>query len=170
MESIAEPIDFLGVNYYNRHLVSSHWWIPIMGARMRNPKAGEFSPMWEIYPPGIGELIERIWNDYRPPMILVTENGVPVHDAPDADGAVRDPERISYLSRHLRVLRASLQKGIPVKGYFVWSILDNFEWKLGYAMRFGLVHVDFATLRRTPKSSFGWFADVIRRNGLEEAA
>ena len=169
LHGIAEPIDFLGVNYYTRHLVSSHRWIPIMGARMRKPKMGEFSPMWEIYPPGIGELVERIWNEYRPPMILVTENGVPVHDAPGADGAVDDPDRISYLDRHLRVLHASLRKGIPVKGYFVWSILDNFEWELGYAMRFGLVHVDFATLRRTPKSSFRWFADVTSRNGPEGA-
>ncbi len=164
---IAEPIDFLGVNYYNRHVVSGHWWIPIMGARMRRPKDGEFSPMWEIYPPGLRELIERVWTDYHPPMIIVTENGVPVRDAPDADGEVRDPERISYLSRHLGALHGAMQKSIPVKGYFVWSLTDNFEWELGYAMRFGLIHIDFASLKRTPKSSFRWYSEVIRRNGLE---
>jgi beta-glucosidase len=167
LAQIAEPIDFLGVNYYTRHVVSGHWWIPFMGSRMRRPPSGEFSPMWEIYPPGLGELIERIWNDYRPPMILVTENGVPVRDAPDGGGEVRDPERISYLDRHLRVLHR-VREQIPVKGYFVWSLTDNFEWELGYAMRFGLVYIDFESLKRTPKSSFHWYAGVIRRNGLEE--
>jgi beta-glucosidase len=100
-------------------------------------------------------------------MIIVTENGVPVRDAPDADGEVRDPERISYLSRHLGALHGAMQKSIPVKGYFVWSLTDNFEWELGYAMRFGLIHIDFASLKRTPKSSFRWYSEVIRRNGLE---
>lgn len=164
---IAEPIDFLGVNYYTRQVVARRWWIPYTGAWMVQPKVGEFSPMWEIYPSGLGELVERIWNDYHPPMILVTENGIPGHDAPDAMGAVRDPERISYLERHLRVLHATMAKQIPVGGYFVWSLTDNFEWELGYAMRFGLIHVDFASLKRTPKSSFHWYSEVIRRNGLE---
>jgi beta-glucosidase len=169
LAAIAAPVDFLGINYYTRHLISARWWVPIMGASMVRPKTGEFSPMWEIYPAGLGELVERVWNDYRPPMILVTENGIPVHDAPDAADVVRDPERIAYLERHLRVLHASMAKQIPVGGYFVWSITDNFEWELGYAMRFGLIHTDFATLNRTPKSSFHWYSEVIQRHGLERA-
>jgi beta-glucosidase len=168
MARISEPIDFLGVNYYSRHVVSGGRWIPFTGARMVRPKGGEFSPMWEIYPPGLGEMVERVWNDYRPRMILVTENGVPAPDAPDSGGEVRDPSRISYLQRHLRVLHGVVRKSVPVKGYFVWSFTDNFEWELGYAMRFGLVHVDYATRKRTPKSSFRFLAEVIRRNGLEE--
>jgi beta-glucosidase len=168
LRKIAEPIDFLGVNYYTRHVISGHWWIPVMGGRMVHPKAGEFSPMWEVYPPGLGEIVRRVWNDYRPPMILVTENGIPVRDAPDAGGEVRDPERISYLRRHLRVLHEVMQDPIPVRGYFVWSLLDNFEWELGYAMRFGLVYVDFPSRKRIPKDSFRWFSQVIRRNGLED--
>jgi beta-glucosidase len=169
-EKIAEPIDFLGVNYYNRHVIAGRWWVPFLGGTMVRPKDGEFSPMWEIYPPGIGETVERVWNDYRPPVILVTENGVPACDAPDAGGDVRDARRISYLQRHLRVLHGSLAEHIPVQGYFVWSLMDNFEWEWGYAMRFGLVHVDFATQKRTPKSSFRWFSEVIRRNGLDGSA
>ena len=169
MRRIAEPLDFLGINYYTRQVVSGHRWIPFMGGRLRRPPRGEFSPMWEVYPRGLGELVERVWTDYRPPMILVTENGVPVRDAPDGDGAVRDPERISYLERHLQVLHDTMGKSIPVKGYFVWSLTDNFEWELGYAMRFGLIYVDYATLKRIPKSSFHWYAGVIRRNGLEGA-
>ncbi len=168
LAKIAEPIDFLGVNYYTRHVISRRWWVPVMGGKMVRPRHGEFSPMWEIYPPGIGELVERVWSDYRPPMILLTENGIPVDDAPDAQGAVRDPERISYLGRHLERLHGAMAKDIPVRGYFVWSLTDNFEWDLGYAMRFGLIHIDFTTLKRTPKSSFNWYAGVIRRNGLEE--
>lgn len=169
LKTIAEPIDFLGVNYYTRHVIQSRWWIPVVGGRTVVPAEGESSPMWEIYPDGLGVLLERVWNDYHPPMILVTENGVPVPDAPDPAGEVRDPGRISYLTRHLKVLHAIVQKPIPVKGYFVWSLTDNFEWDLGYAMRFGLIHIDYATLRRTPKSSFHWYAGVVRRNGLEEA-
>ena len=111
--------------------------------------------------------MERVWNDYKPPMILVTENGIPVPDVPDSTGAVKRSQRISYLARHLRMLHGAVAKQIPVKGYFVWSLTDNFEWELGYAMRFGLIHIDFATLKRTPKSSFHWFSEVIRRNGLE---
>jgi beta-glucosidase len=167
LERIAEPIDFLGVNYYTRHVVASRWWIPVMGGKTVRPEDGEFSPMWEIYPPGLSELINRVWNEYHPPMILVTENGVPVRDSPAPDGEVRDPERISCLRRHLQVLHGALAERIPVRGYFVWTLMDNFEWELGYAMRFGLIYVDFSTLKRTPKSSFRWFSEVIRRNGLE---
>jgi beta-glucosidase len=169
LQSISEPIDFLGVNYYSRHIVSRRWWIPFVGGVMEKPECGEFSPMWEVYPAGLEELIERIGNDYRPPMILVTENGIPVPDKPGPDGEVRDPTRISYLRRHLLALRGAMDERIPVGGYFVWSLTDNFEWELGYGMRFGLIHIDYATQKRTPKDSFRWFSDVIRRNGLEES-
>jgi beta-glucosidase len=170
MARIAEPIDFLGVNYYDRVVVSGSRLIPFLGGRIIRPKDGEFSEMWEIYPPGLGRLLERIWQDYHPPVILVTENGMPGREIPASDGKVHDPARISYLHRHLAVLQDVLKKQIPVKGYFVWSLTDNFEWALGYAMRFGLVHVDFSSQRRIPKDSFRWYSQVIRRNGLEDGS
>ncbi|MBN1438094.1 MAG: beta-glucosidase [Anaerolineales bacterium] len=169
LAGISEPLDFLGVNFYTRHVVSARWWIPFMGGKMVRPETGEFSPMWEIYPPGLSETLERVWNEYRPKMILVTENGIPTADVPDPSGAVDDPRRITYLRRHLQELHGTIAKRIPVKGYFVWSLTDNYEWDLGYAMRFGLIRVDFGTLKRTPKSSFDWYAGVIRRNRIEAA-
>jgi beta-glucosidase len=169
MQAIAEPIDFLGVNYYTRNVVAGSRWIPFMGGRMVKVEGGEFSEVgWETYPAGLGELLERIANEYHPASLLVTENGMAVNDVPDASGAVADPSRIAYLRAHLAVLHRVIQKKVPVIGYFVWSMMDNFEWALGYGKRFGLVYVDFATQRRIGKSSFRWFSDVVRRNGLEE--
>jgi beta-glucosidase len=162
MQCIAEPIDFLGVNYYSRVVVAGNRMIPFLGARPVRPKTGEFSEMWEVHPPGLSELIERIWEEYHPPMILVTENGIPSRDTRDVSGAVHDPARISYLQRHLAEVEKLVRKQIAIKGYFVWSLMDNFEWALGYSMRFGLVYVDFATQRRTQKDSFRWFQDCIQ--------
>jgi beta-glucosidase len=169
MRKIAEPIDFLGVNYYTRSVIAGSRWIPFVGGRLVKPEGGEYSEMgWETFPDGLGELLERIWNDYHPASLLVTENGMAVNDVLDASGVVDDPRRIAYLRSHLTVLHRTIQKKVPVSGYFVWSLMDNFEWALGYSRRFGLVYVDFANQRRIPKSSFGWFSEVNRRNGLEE--
>jgi beta-glucosidase len=165
LEKISERVDFIGINYYNRTVAAGSRLIPFIGARIVEPKGGERSEMWEVYPPGLAVMLERVWNEYHPPLLLVTENGYPAKDAPDAQGRVADPGRISYLRRHLEVLAGSMRKGVPVGGYFVWSMMDNFEWTWGYAMRFGLVHVDFSTQRRTPKDSFAWYRDVIRENG-----
>ncbi|MGD0174014.1 MAG: GH1 family beta-glucosidase [Anaerolineales bacterium] len=169
MQKIAEPIDFLGVNYYTRTVVAGSRWIPFVGGRMVKPEGGEYSDVgWETYPEGLGELLGRIWNDYHPARLLVSENGIAVKDVPDAAGAVDDPVRISYLRGHLAVLHRTIEKKIPVIGYFIWSQMDNFEWSLGYGKRFGLVYIDFATQQRIRKSSFRWYAEVIRRNGLED--
>jgi len=168
MEKIAEPIDFLGVNYYTRNVVAGSRWIPFMGGRMVKAEGGEFSEMgWETYPAGLGELLERIWNEYHPARLLVTENGMAVADVPDASGAVNDLRRIAYLRGHLAALHRTIQKNVPIGGYFVWSLMDNFEWALGYGKRFGLVYVDFTTQRRIPKSSFQWYSELIRRNEME---
>jgi len=131
------------------------------------PQGHEYSQMWEIYPPGFYSLLTRIWKDYQPAHIFVTENGVPVPDAPDADGRVRDVRRIRYLHDHLVQVHRAIAVGVPVRGYFVWSLLDNFEWAYGYRMRFGLVYVDYKTLMRTIKDSGRWYAQVIGENGLE---
>jgi beta-glucosidase len=102
-----------------------------------------------------------LWTEYRPPLLLVTENGMPVADAPDSRGRVEDSARISYLARHVVEVQRAMAQGIRVGGYFVWSLTDNFEWALGYGMRFGLVYVDFATQQRIPKASAAWFRDLI---------
>jgi len=103
-----------------------------------------------------------IHRDYAPDLpIYVTENGMARDDAPGAEGHVADPERIDYLDAHLAQVRAAIENGVPVKGYFVWSLIDNFEWALGYGPRFGLVHVDYADLRRTPKASYHALAAAL---------
>jgi len=126
----------------------------------------EYSMMWEIYPNGIHELLTRIWKDYKPKKIFVTENGVPVPDDIDFDGKVRDTRRIDYLHKHICQVHHAMQDGVPVIGYLVWSLADNYEWALGYRMRFGLTHVDFETQKRTIKESGHWFARVIKANGV----
>ena len=173
-------LDMLGVNYYTRTVAKYDPKFPIVSAVQTTPEGNEYSGMWEIYPEGIFELLTRIWRDYftslppgkepglrKMPEIMITENGVPVPDGLDFDGRVRDERRIRYLRNHLFQIHRAMQAGIPVKGYFHWSLMDNFEWNLGYAPRFGLVYVDYRTLKRTIKDSGRWFARVIRDNGFE---
>jgi beta-glucosidase len=163
MAIIATPLDFLGVNYYTRILARRSWRLPLLWAwKARIPSASPRSAMWEIYPQGIYDLLVRVWKDYGHQRMFVTENGVPVPDQVSADGAVHDQDRIRYLRDHLTQVRRAMDAGVPVKGYFVWSVLDNFEWDLGYQMRFGLVHVDYDTQRRVVKDSGWWYRDVIR--------
>jgi beta-glucosidase len=167
LECMAAPLDFLGVNYYSRRVVRHSAAEPILQAADVMPERAEQSLMWEIYPPGLGRLLERLAREYRPAAVFITENGMPLDDAPDASGQVNDEARISYLRRHLAEVHRALANGIPMRGYFVWSLLDNFEWALGYRMRFGMVHVDFATQRRTPKASAQWYGDLARRGALD---
>ncbi len=169
LEVIAMPLDFLGVNYYSRSVVAFHPSFPILQASVVQPEGSEYSQMWEIYPPGIYELLIRLWREYGVQNLVVTENGIPVPDGVDFDGKVRDERRIRYLRDHLVQVHRAIQEGAPVRGYFVWSLLDNFEWTLGYGMRFGLVYVDFESRKRTIKESGKWYAEVIRRNGLDLA-
>lgn len=98
--------------------------------------------------------------------LLITENGAAYDDYADPEGAVHDPERVAYLDAHLAAVRRAIDDGADVRGYFLWSLLDNFEWAYGYGKRFGIVHVDFASQRRTPKDSAHWYAEVIARGGL----
>ena len=173
-------LDLLGVNYYSRTVARYDPKFPVVAAKQVFPDGNEYSRMWEIYPEGIYELLKRIWKDYftpgsvKPgvdekaaPEIMITENGVPIPDGVDFDGRVRDERRIRYLRNHLYQVHRAMQEGIPVRGYFHWSLMDNFEWALGYAPRFGLIYVDYETLNRTIKDSGRWFAGVIRENGFE---
>ena len=166
LERIAAPVDFLGVNYYTRAVIRHDPESPYLEAGWVQPEGSEYSEMWEIYPPGLHELLTRLWADYRPANMFITENGVPVPDELDADGRVRDERRIRYLRDHLAQVHRAIAEGIPVRGYFAWSFMDNFEWALGYKMRFGLVYVDYETLERTVKDSGRWYAEVIRENGF----
>ena len=118
---------------------------------------------WEIWPDGLRSVLKRIHADYGPAAIAITENGATFPEAVDADGSVHDEERRSYLARHLSAAADAVADGVPLAGYFVWSLLDNFEWALGYDTRFGIVHVDFATQRRTIKASGRWYADLLRQ-------
>lgn len=127
--------------------------------------------MWEIYPPGLNELLTRVTREYAVPAeIYITENGIPVPDGIDADGRVRDERRVRYLQQHIARVHQAIGAGITIRGYFVWSLLDNFEWAQGYHLRFGVAYVDFATLVRTIKDSGLWYSRVVRANGLVAAA
>ena len=120
---------------------------------------------WGIAPDAMGEQLARLRADYPPIPIYITENGMADREGVGADGAVHDARRIDYLRRHFAVAEEALAAGTDLRGYFVWSFMDNFEWGLGYRPRFGIVHVDFETQARTPKDSARWYAGVIRTNG-----
>ena len=157
MEAIRQPLDFLGINYYTRNLSGT-------GAPLERVESGrELTDMgWEVFPGGLPELLMRLHADYRLPPIYVTENGAAYRDRL-VNGRVADPDRIRFLQAHIAALAEALEGGVDVRGYFVWSLLDNFEWADGYTRRFGLVHVDYATQRRTPKDSAGWYGALCSR-------
>jgi beta-glucosidase len=166
MKRIAAPIDFLGINYYTRVVARHDSGTPFIQAAPIEVEGSERSEMWEIYPAGMYEVLTRVYSEYRPAKILITENGIPTPDAPGPDGQVHDARRIAYLRDHLLQVHRAISEGVPVQGYFVWSLLDNFEWAYGYRMRFGLIYVDYETQARIIKDSGRWFAEVVRQNGL----
>ena len=160
LKLIARPIDFLGVNNYTRQIVRDD---PDGGppARVYAEGAQHTEKGWEVYPDGLYEVLMRLHRDYAPRSLFVTENGAAFGDVRQHDGTVRDPERCAYLERHISAAIRAIDAGAPLKGYFVWSLLDNFEWADGYSNRFGLVYVDYPTLERIPKVSFSWYRDLI---------
>jgi beta-glucosidase len=160
LEAMAAPIDFLGVNNYFRFVVRASG----NGDRphlVRDPDAPATDMGWEVYPEGLHQLLLRVGRDYSPKAIYITENGAAYGDVRVHDGSVHDPERTAYLQSHIDAVRRAAEAGVPMKGYFVWSFLDNFEWSLGYSKRFGIVYVDYPTLERVPKDSFYWYRDLI---------
>ncbi len=176
-KTINTPLDVLGVNYYTRHVVrasgggapaSPHAtaWVGSTDVEQVYLGLPRTEMGWEIDPQGLYDVLSRVHREYGPVPLYVTENGAAFADEPGPDGAVDDQQRIDYLDGHFRVARRAIDDGIDLRGYFVWSMLDNFEWAWGYAKRFGLIHVDYATLQRTPKASARWFARVTRANGL----
>ncbi|MEV5409077.1 GH1 family beta-glucosidase [Thermopolyspora sp. NPDC052614] len=168
LELIAAPLDGLGVNYYNptRIAAPDAPGLPFQDAGITGYPTTAFG--WPVVPDGLRELLAGLRARYGPalPPIYVTENGCSQPDVPDERGTIDDRARIAYLDGHLAALDAARAEGVDVRGYFVWSLTDNFEWAEGHHQRFGLVHVDYATQRRTPKASYHWYREEIaRRSG-----
>ncbi|NUS03974.1 MAG: beta-glucosidase [Nonomuraea sp.] len=170
LETISAPLDALGINYYNP-------------TRIAAPPPGDLLPFtdtgitghpttafgWPVVPDGLRELLTGLKTRYGSalPPILITENGCSQPDEPTGDGTIEDTARIAYLDGHIKAVEAARAEGVDVRGYFVWSLLDNFEWAEGYHQRFGLVHVDFATGTRTPKASYAWLRERIRAQNTD---
>jgi len=171
MELIASPVDAIGLNFYSRAVVSAE-----PGHEMEPGRLQHFKPAdaemtdynWEIYPQGLVEILAWLNKTYAPKSMFIAENGAAYHDGPSADGRVHDARRVSYLRRHFVQLARAIQDGLPVTGYFAWSLMDNFEWSVGYSQRFGIVYVDYATQQRIPKDSAYYYQQVIAANAVEE--
>jgi beta-glucosidase len=168
---ISAPIDFLGVNYYSRKVVRAP-----AGTEVVNPfnpngfeeierlPGASYTSMgvgWEIYPSGLTDMLVRVHREYGPRALVVTENGAAFDDHWDGDGRISDPQRRDYVREHIQALAQALAQGVPLRGYMLWSLLDNFEWAEGYNKRFGVVYVDYATQRRIVKESGRWYASFI---------
>jgi beta-glucosidase len=173
---IAAPIDLLGVNYYRPLTIAARadgagdasgaTWPGEEELVAVEDGAATTAMGWPVDATGLEELLVRLRDEYAPIPLYVTENGAAYDDQPDGEGFVADGERVAYLDGHLRAAHRALDAGVPLRGYFVWSLLDNFEWAEGYARRFGIVYVDYATQQRVPKQSALWYRAVIAANGL----
>jgi beta-glucosidase len=166
---IAAPTDFLGLNYYTPNFIKDAPDQPGIRAKAER-REGEYTDMdWLVYPQGLRDLILRVARDYPTGPLYITENGAAYPDSPPTDGRVADPLRVRYYAQHLAACRDAIGSGAPLKGYFAWSLMDNFEWAFGYTKRFGITYVDYDTQERTLKDSARWYREVIRRNGLVPA-
>jgi beta-glucosidase len=154
-------LDYLGLNYYRRDPVRAMSDRPFDWTIEGRPGSEQTQMGWEVAPDGLRDTLLALHRQYAPREIVITENGAAYPDAVEADGRVRDEPRVRYLARHVAAAADAIEAGVPLTGYHVWSLLDNYEWSLGYTRRFGLIHVDFATQRRTPKQSAEWYAKVI---------
>jgi len=167
LDKIAAPLDFLGLNYYFRNIARSN----VIDEAENSPRTvvpnDEFTEMgWEVYPQGMYEMLGQVHFGYGFPAYYITENGAAIRDQVGPDGQVEDPLRVAYIRRHLKKVLEAIAIGVPVQGYFVWSLLDNFEWNSGTSRRFGLIHVDYHTQQRTPKASAKWYQQVIGENAI----
>jgi beta-glucosidase len=160
---VATPTEFMGVNYYAPMRVRAEPGAGPLELSQAPPGPCTTGMGWEVDPDGLYRVLARVYDDYGRVPIAITENGAAYADPPAANGRVWDPQRTAYLKSHLAALRRAVDHGVRVERYFVWSLLDNFEWEWGYDQRFGIVHVDFETQRRTPKDSALWYRDYIER-------
>jgi beta-glucosidase len=166
MDLITQPTDFLGVNYYTRNVTRNDPAnYPLKTAAVKQ-HATYTETGWEVFPQGLTDTLTWVKQRYGNPPVYITENGSAFYDPPTAeDGMIDDPLRVNYQKKHLRAVHAAIAQGCDVRGYMAWSLLDNLEWSLGFSKRFGIVHVDFATQKRTPKASARHYAQVIATNG-----
>ena len=170
LKTIAAPLDFLGLNYYERTVIHA-----TPGKEMQPGEHGVWKTSpdkmtdmnWEVYPDGLFNMLMGLNYSYHPAKFFIAENGAAYTDAPDAKGKINDQRRIDYIDGHLRAIHHAIQAGVPVSGYYVWSFMDNFEWANGYGKTFGLVHTDYTTQKRTPRASATWYGNAAKRNGLE---
>ena len=166
-ELIRQPLDFIGVNYYTRNVTrhdAAVW--PLKAGPVRQKRATYTETGWEVFAQGLTDVLKWVRDRYGNPPVYVTENGAAFYDPPTAHGGrISDPLRVDYLRTHIGAVADAIQAGCDVRGYFAWSLLDNLEWSLGYSKRFGIVHVDFETQRRTPKASAHYYSQVIATRG-----
>ena len=166
LERIRQPIDFLGINYYTRSVTRfDSTCLPLKASGVRQKRHAYTETSWEVYPQGLTDTLVWIKERYGNLPLYVTENGAAFYDPPTVEGEVQDPLRVDYLRNHLRAAHQAIAQGVDLRGYCVWSLFDNLEWSLGFSKRFGIVHVDFETLKRTPKASARFYSEVIRTNG-----
>lgn len=169
MELISQPIDFLGVNYYRSMVISfdqDGGFLKCHASHKTLPMWGYTANGWGVFPSGLTEVLINIKKRYHNPKVFISESGCATEDQPDINGFVQDIERIDYLRGHFLAAYQAIKQGVNLKGYFVWSLLDNFEWHHGYKPRFGLIRVDYPTQKRIPKLSYYWYKDIITENGV----
>jgi beta-glucosidase len=173
LDLIGAPIDLLGVNYYRAHTVAAGprpvfptEWVGAEHVQLISRGLPLTDSGWEVQPPGLIDVLVRLHDEYPRIPLHITENGAAYRDIVDPDGEIRDEDRIAFLDAHLRAAHTAIQHGVDLRGYFYWSLLDNFEWAEGYAKRFGIIHVDFASQHRTLKHSAHWYSQVIAANAL----
>jgi beta-glucosidase len=163
---IKQKLDFIGINYYTRSVTQANDSYPLKAGAVRQPLGTYTETGWEVFPQGLIDLL--VWSKDRYGNIptYVTENGAAFFDPPVAEGGrIRDPLRMDYLQKHLKAIRSAIDQGCDIRGYMVWSLLDNLEWSLGYSKRFGIVHVNYGTQERTPKDSAKYYSRVIATHG-----
>jgi beta-glucosidase len=167
MRLIKQPIDFVGVNYYTRKVERYHPdFLPLKTKHVPQPDHIQTETHWEVYPEALTKVLLWVNERYGKPPIYITENGAAFYDPPHTiDGKIEDPLRMEYYRQHLRAAHRAMKQGVNLRGYYAWSLLDNYEWSLGYSKRFGIVHVDYSTQQRTIKSSGRYYASVISSKG-----
>ncbi|TFH04605.1 MAG: glycosyl hydrolase family protein, partial [Spirochaetales bacterium] len=164
LEIIAQPLDFIGVNYYN-----ANWYVWDADAAPLHTRKQQPDGLWhtgdrDVYPPGLYAAVERLWKDYTFESIYITENGASFEDTVEYEGAkprIHDAGRVRFLNEHFEQAARLLDDGAPLRGYFVWSLMDNFEWAAGYSIRYGIYYTDYKTQERIPKDSALWYRDFI---------
>jgi beta-glucosidase len=169
--AINQPIDFLGVNYYTTEIITYAVYsalLKVSRAQRTSPGWGYTEMGWGIHSPGMTAVLLNIKEKYGNPTIYITENGCGYKEEPDENDFVYDWARVNFLRAHFLAAHDAIQEGVDLRGYYVWSLMDNFEWAKGYGPRFGIVRVNYETMSRTPKQSAHWYSEVIAQNGVSE--